>query len=86
MFHLEKRIFFPSNLDLHIKLFYDADCASCLDIRRFLIGYGVFLGETLVLKDQRSKVLSLGHQLKLNTRPWVVWLVKLLGCYSCSKI
>ena len=48
MFHLEKRIFFPSNLDLHIKLFYDVDWAGFLDIRRFLIGYGVFLGETLV--------------------------------------
>ena len=46
-------IFFPSNSDLHIKSFCDADWAGCPNTRKSLIGYSVFLRESLI--SWRSK-------------------------------
>ena len=42
----KRGIFFPSNSNLHIKSFCDANWAGCPDNRRSLTGYAVFLGES----------------------------------------
>ena len=48
-----KGIFFSSNFDLHIKSFCDAGWVGCLDTRKSLTGYVVYLGESLI--SWRSK-------------------------------
>ncbi|KAL2235601.1 UNVERIFIED_CONTAM: Retrovirus-related Pol polyprotein from transposon RE2 [Sesamum indicum] len=41
-------LFFPSSNNLKLQAFYDIDWASCLDSRRSLTGFAIFLGPALV--------------------------------------
>jgi hypothetical protein len=76
-------LFYSSTSDLRLKAFYDLDWVACPDTCRSLIGFFVFLGDSLSFGNPRNNKQYLDPQLKLSTVLWhllvvLMWLSSLL--------
>ncbi|XP_020551683.1 uncharacterized protein LOC110012423 [Sesamum indicum] len=92
---LHKGLFFPSQNSLELRAYSDADWASCIDTRRSLTGYCIFLGDALVswkIKKQNivshstaeAEYRSMGSTICELT--WVVYLLMDFGISASIPI
>ena len=81
---LGQEVFFPVDSDLQLKAYYDVNWAGCLDTRKSLIGYCVFLGNALVSwRSKMQNVVSRSsaqakYKSMASTTCEVTWLLYLL--------
>lgn len=74
-----KGLYFPISDNLQPQAYCDAGLASCLDTRRSLTGFCVFLGSALVIWRTKNKIRCLGPQLRQRTKAWVLQRAKFSG-------
>ena len=78
-------IFFPSDSNLQLRAYYDADWARCPDTRKSLIGYCVFLGDALISWRSKKQSMVFGSLAKVEYRSMasttceVTWILFLLS-------
>ncbi|RVX23363.1 Protease 2 [Vitis vinifera] len=51
-------LFLKASFDLHLKAYYDSDWGGCIDTRRSVTSFTVFIGDSLIFGNQISNLLA----------------------------
>lgn len=78
-------VFFPVDSDLHLKAYCDTDWAGCLNTRKSLTGYCVFLGDALISWSSKMQSIVSRSNVEAEYRStatttceltWLLYLLK----------
>nr|XP_016442732.1 PREDICTED: uncharacterized mitochondrial protein AtMg00810-like [Nicotiana tabacum] len=84
-------LFFSNSSDLSLKVYWDSDWTSCVDSRRSVAGFCVFLGDYLVSwKSKKRHVVSLSsaeaeYMAMSKAATKVTWLSRLMADFGISS-
>lgn len=84
-------IFFPTNSTCQLRAFSDSDWAACVDTRKSVTGFCIFLGEALISwKSKKQVTISKSsteaeYRALSNTTSELLWILQLLKDFQVNS-